>query len=98
MLPLEWSAGMASVTIDGQAPQILPLAGEVSPEATEGEVPLNQCGVPPPASGRLPLQGEDLAGITAIFTTAFRPDAYSWCPRRRGRALGSGPKRRWGWS
>ena len=64
------------MTISGDAWQILPLTGEEIAKRSEGEVPRIQRGVPPPAFGRLPLQGEDLAGITAIFATAFNPAVF----------------------
>jgi hypothetical protein len=58
----------------------------VSAKPTEGEVLLTQCGVPPPAFGRLPLQGEDRAGIAAIFATAFKPAVFcSHLVARKGR-------------
>ncbi len=48
----------------GVSPQVLPLAGEVIAKRSEGEVLLTHCGLPPPASGRLPLQGEDLVACS----------------------------------
>ncbi len=49
----------------GLSPQVLPLAGEVSAPSgrRRGKSLLTHCGLPPPASGRLPLQGEDLAPL-----------------------------------
>ena len=58
----------------------------MSAKPTEGEVLWNQCGVPSPAFGRLPLQGEDLVGIAAIFATAFRTAVFcSHLVARKGR-------------
>ena len=77
---------MGSVTIGGALLQILPLTGEEIAKRSEGEVLLIQGGVPPPAYGRLPLQGEDRAGIRAIFATAFKPAVFcSHLVARKGR-------------
>ena len=83
--------GTGSVTMGGRAHQILPLAGEVIAQRSEGEVAQIQCGVPPPASGRLPLQGEDFTSIAAIFATALKPEAYFSLSPSHGEAPGSGP-------
>ena len=60
-------AAFESLNAEDGARQVLPPAGEVSAEPTEGEVLLSRCGLPPPASGRLPLQGEDLLSAPRPF-------------------------------